>query len=97
MGPAYKIRPDALEWLAPHNPRWQQRDGSPHLTNIAFAAALSPSMLSKTMRGDQPLTTKVQAHLVALAMCVGATEEEARAHLFELVAQPHVAEPVVAA
>jgi len=97
MGPAYELRDGALAWLAEGDPRWRQRDGRPHLTNLAFAADLSPSMLSKLTRREQPLTTKVQAHLVALAMAVGFTEEQARAHLFKFVATPDITRPVVAA
>jgi hypothetical protein len=94
MEPAYRLRPNALDWFAPRNPRWRHRDGSPHLTNIAFAANLT---LSKTIRGDQPLSSKVQAHLVALAMFHGMTEAEARAEFFELTGEPGQIEPMVAA
>lgn len=97
MGPAYKLRDNALAWFAPQDPHWRRRDGQPHLTNIAFAAGLSPSMLSKTVNGEQPLTTKVQAHLVALAVHMGATEEQARARLFEFVSTPGIVRPAVAA
>lgn len=97
MEPAYRLRPEGIAWLAPRNPRWRNRDGKPHLTNIAFAANLSPSTLTKTLRGDQPLSSRVQAHLVALAMFLGATETEARAELFELVGEPTLIEPTVAA
>lgn len=97
MEPAYRLRPEGLAWLAPRNPRWRNRDGKPHITNIAFAANLSPSTLTKILRDEQPLSSRVQAHLVALAMFLGETEAEARAHLFELVGSPALVEPSVAA
>lgn len=97
MGPAYKLRADALMWFSARNPRFRRRDGQPHVTNISFAAGLSPSMLGKVLAEIQPLTTRVEAHLVSLAVNMGATEPEAREFLFTFTGAPGIVVPLVAA
>lgn len=86
MEPTYWLRDGALDLFTNGSPKWRSREGGPHQTNIAFAAGITPSIMSKTVRRQIPVSVKFQASLVSLAINhLGMTEEQARAALFEFV------------